>query len=98
MVEEMKILGVVLSSDLKWNANTQNIVTNAFKRVWMLRRLKVLGKAVPELKDLYIKQIRSVLELAVPVWHSSLTQSNISDIERVQKTSLHIILGDEYVS
>ena len=98
LVEEMKILGVVLSSDLKWNANTQNIVTNAFKRVWMLRRLKVLGTAVPELKDVYIKQIRSVLELAVPVWHSSLTQGNISDIERVQKTSLHIILGDEYVS
>ena len=55
LIEEMKILGVVLSSDLKWNANTHHIVTNAFKRVWMLRRLKALGTALPELKDVYIR-------------------------------------------
>ena len=97
LIEEMKILGVVLSSDLKWNANTHHIVTNAFKRVWILRRLKSLGTALPELKDVYIKQIRSVLELAVPVWHSSLTQGNISDIERVQKAALHVMLGDSYI-
>ena len=95
LIEEMKILGVVLSSDLKWNANTNHIVTNAFKRVWMLRRLKTLGTALPELKDVYNKQVRSVLELAVPVWHSSLTQGNVSDIERVQKAALHVMLGDD---
>ena len=50
------------------------------------------------IKDVYIKQIRSVLELAVPVWHSSLTQGNISDIERIPKTSQHAMLGDVYVS
>ena len=38
------------------------------------------------------------MELAVPVWHSSLTQGNVSDIERVQKAALHVMLGDGYVS
>ena len=30
------------------------------------------------------------------IWHSSLTEENTSDVERVQKTALKIILGDKY--
>ena len=30
------------------------------------------------------------------VWHSSLTQENIDDLERVQKSALKIILQDKY--
>ena len=30
------------------------------------------------------------------VWHSSLTEENISDIERVQKSAVRIMLGSEY--
>ena len=41
-------------------------------------------------------KIRSVLELAVPAWHSSITSSERSDIERVQKTAAHVILGMGY--
>ena len=64
----------------------------------MLRRLKQLGANREELLDVYIKQVRSVLELAVPVWHSSITLVEKCDIERVQRAALHIILGDDYVS
>ena len=42
-VEQMKILGVVISSDLKFSQNTQYIVQKAFKRIWMLRWLKNIG-------------------------------------------------------
>ena len=48
--------------------------------------------------DVYFKQVRSILEFAVPVWNSSLTGENILQIERIQKTALHIILGDCYKS
>ena len=37
-----------------------------------------------EMFDVYIKEIRSVLELAVPVWHSGLTKSQITKIENIQ--------------
>ena len=96
LVEEMKILGVVMTSDLIWSANTKYIVEKAFSRVWMLRRLKILGVEASNLKDVYIKQVRSVLELAVPAWHSALTVNNTVDIERVQRAALYIILGDNY--
>ena len=53
---------------------------------------------MPQLIDVYIKQVRSVLELAVPVWHSNLTQHDRNNIERVQKCALAAILGDSYHS
>ena len=98
LVEEMKILGVVLTSDLKFSSNTEYMIKRAYKRVWMLRRLKNLGASNHQLVDVYVKQVRSVLELAVPVWHSSLTVADKLDIERVQKAALHVILGDSYHS
>ena len=51
-----------------------------------------------DLIDIYIKQIRSVLELAVPAWHGGITQAEQIDIEQIQKCVAYIILGDNYVS
>ena len=94
--EELRLLGVVIRSDMKWISNTESIVKKGYDRVWILRRLKKLGATAEELRDVYIKQIRSVLELAVPAWHPSITSSERADIERVQKTALHVILGMDY--
>ena len=62
----------------------------------MLRRLKGLGATESEMLDVYMKQVRSVLELAVPVWQPALTQQEVKQIERVQRCALYIILGEEY--
>ena len=51
-----------------------------------------------ELYDVYIKEIRSILELAVPVWHSGLTQKETKSIENIQKLAFKIILQTEYVN
>ena len=48
--------------------------------------------------DVYTKEVRSILKLAVPVWHSSLTKSESRQIENVQKASFKIILGESYIS
>ena len=96
VVEEMKILGVIITSDMKFSKNSEYIIERAFKRVWMLRRLKNLGASNENLVDVYIKQVRSVLELAVPVWHSSLTVADKVGIERVQRAALQVILGLDY--
>ena len=98
LVEEMKLLGIIFRSDLKWSSNTESMVLKGYKRLWMLRRLKQYGANDEELLDVYIKQIRSVLELAVPVWHSSITLEERCDIERVQRAALNIILGYRYSS
>ena len=48
------------------------------------------------MKDIYVLFIRSILEQSSKIWHSSLTQENIEDLERVQKSALKIILKDRY--
>ena len=98
LVEQTKLLGVVLSSDLSWTANSDYIVEKCNKKIWMIRRLKKLGASYDDLLDVYFKQIRSVLEFAAPVWHSSLTGEDSAKLERIQKTVLSIILADQYRS
>ena len=51
-----------------------------------------------DLLDLYEKHVRSILEYAVPVWHSSLKGEGRLKLERVQKSAFHIILGERYQS
>ena len=64
----------------------------------MMRRLKRFGASRADLLDTYIKQFRSVLELAVPLWHPALTVYDVGQIERVHKSALAIILGTNYRS
>ena len=80
LVEDMKLLGVIIRSDLKWKDNTEFIVKRAYKKLWVLRRLKNLGAGPDRLLDLYVKQIRCLVELAAPVWHGSLTLIEKADI------------------
>ena len=46
----------------------------------------------------YIQYIRSHIEQSCVVWHSSLTQDDRDNIERVQKNALRIILKQSYKS
>ena len=98
LVEDMKLLGVHITSDLKWNTNTNYITKKAYSRLWMIRRLKLIGASQQELLDVYTKQVRSVLEYAAVVWHPGLTINNSTCIERVQKACLAIILGQGYIN
>ena len=95
--EELKILGITLRNDLKWRSNTDNLLKRAYHRLWIIKRLKQAGASLEDMTDVYIKQIRSVLEFGAPVWNSGLTKEEITDIERTQKSFLHIALGSEYV-
>ena len=96
VVESVKLLGVKLRSDMRWSDNTDYICKKGYSRLWILRRLKGLGVTKEELLDVYQKQVRSILEMAVPVWQSGITKQERNQIERVQKCALSIILGDQY--
>ena len=74
------------------------MVTRANKKLWILRRLKFLGAKEGDLVDIYTKQIRSIVELAVPAWHGAITLAEQIDLERTQKCAAHIILGEDYDS
>ena len=98
VVEEMKLLGIHVSTDLKWQTNTQHMIKKANSKLWILRRLGQLGADVSALIEVYCKQIRCHLEFASPVWQGAITKGERSDIERVQRCALRIILNDKYDS
>ena len=97
-ISEIKLLGIHISNDMKWKSNTLNIVKKASKRLWVLRRLKNLGATSSTLLKVYTMQIRSILEFGVPAWQGSLTLGEKTDLERVQKCAVHIMLGKSYSS
>ena len=98
VVHQFKLVGVVVTDDLKWEENTKYICQKARRKLWLLRRMKGLNLTVLQMVDVYCKEVRSILEMCVPVWHSSLTKKQSATIERVQKVAFRIILGHKYTS
>ena len=95
---ETKLLGVIVSKDLRWSKNTEYICSKARKKLWILSRLDKLGLRKETLFDVYTKEIRSILELAVPVWHAALTKLQSNNIEKIQKIAFKLILKQNYTT
>ena len=97
-VEKTKLLGTILPHDLKWDDNTSELIKKANARICLLRKVASFNPPKSDLRLIYIQYIRSILEQSCVVWHGSLTSENKSDIERIQKNSLRIILKDKYIN
>ena len=64
----------------------------------LLRKVAEFTKSVEDKKEIYVLYIRSILEQSAIVWHSSLTEENQEDLERVQKSAFKVILKQKYKS
>ena len=87
----VKILGVTISSDLKWNEHISECIKKANKRLYFIVLLKRAKVPLSDIVNFYCTAIRPVLEYCAPVFHHALPQYLSDDIERVQKRVLSII-------
>ena len=71
-VTSAKLLGLNISSDLKWNVHVLELVKKASCRLYFLRQLKRSQFIPEELVLFYITCIRSIHEYACPVFHRAL--------------------------
>jgi hypothetical protein len=62
----------------------------------LMRKVSSFGLDKEELKNIYFLFVRNVLEQSATVWHSSLTRENKEDLERVQKSAIILIMGEEF--
>ena len=62
----------------------------------ILRNLSIFGVPIEDMVNIYILYIRSIIEQSCVVWHSSLTDEQSLDLERIQKVALRIILLEKY--
>ena len=76
---QYKLLGVILTDDLKWKDHVAYIYGKACKRLYYLRILRKAGVETDKMLKVYSAIIRPILEYAVPVWQAilgvSLTQN-----------------------
>ena len=68
----------------------------AYARMSSITKLKYVGVVRDDLIDVYKLFNKSLLEYCCVAFHSSLNLDNIQDIERIQKTALRVIFGEDY--
>ena len=95
VVKHTKLLGIIVSDDLRWSHHVEFMCQKAYKKVWLLRRMKILQLDQDIMLDFYCKEVRSILEFGVPCWNSGLKVKHSEQIERVQKICINIILCDD---
>ena len=88
-----KLLGVVFTDDLKWQAHIDAIVSGAPQRLYLLTRLRRAGVDQTSLVDIHVSLVRSVAEYACQVWHPVLTGEQTKKLESIQHRAMNIIFS-----
>ena len=96
VVEQMKILGTIITDKLKWDENCDEMISKVNKRMLLLKQTLRFGASREEMVHLWIIYCRSVLEQSAIIWSSSLSQENREDLERTQKSFAKLVLKQEY--
>lgn len=91
IVSYAKILGVNVSSDLKWNHHISEAVKKARKRLFCPSQLKRWGLGSEELVQFCRSCICPITEYACPVCHDSLPVYLSRELEAVQRRTMRII-------
>ena len=96
VVPHLKLLGITIQDDLKWDIHVENTVSKASRKLYTLCILKKCKTPIEDMVIVFCCYIRPVLEYACPVWHTSLTEAQANKLEFVQKRALRIIMGRDY--
>ena len=96
MVREARLLGTIITDQLTWDRNTDELTKKCYKRMQLLNAAAAFTSNKIELKNIYLTYIRSIAEQSAVVWHSSLSGKNRKDLERIQKVAVRIIMGNSY--
>ena len=89
-MNSVKLVGLNISSDLKWNVHVSELVRKVSTRLYFLRQLKKSHVATLE-SFFYVTCIRSILECGSPVFHRAQPSYLSEDLERLQKRAMKII-------
>ena len=60
VIWELKLVGMVVTSDMTWHAHIEYTVGRVSKIIWQLTRFKRLGASQDKLITFYILKIRSI--------------------------------------
>ena len=97
-VNSVKLLGIMIQKDLKWDLHITESVKRANQKLYMLRLLKKHCLSSQDLLDIYRSYVLPILEYGAPVWNGALTKQHEESLEKIQKRALRIINGSNYTN
>ena len=93
-VDQIKLLGLIVTDDLKWQEHCDYLCGKASPRLYFLRVLRRAGVDPGDLVRIYVALIRSVMEYACQCWHTGLTVHRSEQLEGVQHAALRVAYPD----
>ena len=96
-VDRIKLLGVIITKDLRWRENTVEIEKKVNNKFYQLCKLRQFGVKQDVLLTTWKTLLRPITEYAAPLWHSSLLECDNRILENLQKKALGLILGTIYI-
>ena len=94
VVTSVKLLGLTISNNLKWNAHIENVIRKGASRLYLLRQLKRAKGDTARLLCFYTTCIRPVSEYACQGFHEGLPEYLSDELEKIQRRALRIIFPD----
>ena len=91
--KEIRALRMRFSNRPSMAAHIEHIRKSFRSRLWILRNLKNCGFTQEELTRVYATMIRPVSDYGCVVYHSSLTDEQDEELDRLQNQALKCILG-----
>jgi hypothetical protein len=88
-----KVLGVTVSSDLKWNAHVDAMRAKAARSLGFVSRM-MRGCSSRVRRTAYLALVRPLLLYGTPAWHPT-TQENLLKLERLHRKGLRFVYGAE---
>ena len=73
VIYQLKLVGLVVTSELTWTAHVDYTVKRVNKVLWQLTRFKQIGATQDKLLTFYILKIRSILMFGAVCFHSAVT-------------------------
>ena len=96
VVDKMKLLGLEIQNNLGWDIQVRNMISRAGRLLFILYTLHKFGVPEEDMLAVFQTYVRPILEYACAVWHPALTKLQSHQLERIQKRSCKIILGNNY--
>jgi hypothetical protein len=89
VVANVKLLGLNITNDLKWNCHVSEIIRKVSIRPYFLKQLRRANVPTKELLTFYVTCIHPITEYACPVFHNGLPKFLSNDLEWLQKRALY---------
>ena len=93
VVHETKLLGTIVTNNLSWNRNTEELVKDANKRMRLLQVPQNTLQSYLISKQFILLLFK--LDHSSVVWHSGISKRNRKSMERIQKAATKVILENK---